>query len=48
MTNVAELGANARRVEMAKIKHMAIWTDDPEKLAKFYCDTFGARSSTRA
>jgi methylmalonyl-CoA/ethylmalonyl-CoA epimerase len=26
---------------MAKIKHMAIWTDDPAKLAKFYCDTFG-------
>lgn len=26
---------------MAKIKHIAIWTDDPPKLAKFYCDTFG-------
>ena len=26
---------------MAKIKHIAIWTDDPAKLAQFYCDTFG-------
>jgi catechol 2,3-dioxygenase-like lactoylglutathione lyase family enzyme len=26
---------------MAKIRHMAIYTDDPAKLAEFYVDVFG-------
>jgi catechol 2,3-dioxygenase-like lactoylglutathione lyase family enzyme len=26
---------------MAKIRHIAIFTDDPDKLAKFYVDVFG-------
>jgi catechol 2,3-dioxygenase-like lactoylglutathione lyase family enzyme len=26
---------------MAKIRHIAIYTDDPEELAKFYVDVFG-------
>ena len=26
---------------MAKIRHIAIYTDDPDKLADFYCDVFG-------
>jgi catechol 2,3-dioxygenase-like lactoylglutathione lyase family enzyme len=26
---------------MAKIRHIAFYTDDPEELAKFYVDTFG-------
>jgi lactoylglutathione lyase len=26
---------------MAKIKHIAIFTDDPDKLADFYCRVFG-------
>lgn len=26
---------------MAKIRHIAIFTDDPEQLANFYVDTFG-------
>jgi catechol 2,3-dioxygenase-like lactoylglutathione lyase family enzyme len=26
---------------MAKIRHMAIYTDDPVRLAEFYCDVFG-------
>lgn len=26
---------------MAKIRHLAIFTDDPEELANFYVDTFG-------
>jgi catechol 2,3-dioxygenase-like lactoylglutathione lyase family enzyme len=26
---------------MAKIRHIAIWTDDPERLATYYCDVFG-------
>src|SRR6185295_1398697 len=26
---------------MAKIRHIAIFTDDPDELSKFYVDTFG-------
>ena len=26
---------------MAKIRHIAIWTDNPDELSKFYVDTFG-------
>lgn len=26
---------------MAKIRHLAIWTDDPAELAAFYVETFG-------
>jgi catechol 2,3-dioxygenase-like lactoylglutathione lyase family enzyme len=26
---------------MAKIRHIAFFTSDPDKLAKFYCDCFG-------
>ena len=28
---------------MAKIKHIAIFSDDPERLAKFYVDVFGMK-----
>jgi len=26
---------------MAKIRHIAFYTSDPDKMAKFYCDCFG-------
>ena len=26
---------------MAKIRHIAIWTDNPDELSKFYVETFG-------
>lgn len=26
---------------MAKIRHLAIYTDDPDRLAQFYVDVFG-------
>jgi catechol 2,3-dioxygenase-like lactoylglutathione lyase family enzyme len=28
---------------MAKIRHIAVFTDDPEELANFYVDTFGMK-----
>ena len=28
---------------MAKIRHIAIFTDDPEELSKFYVETFGLK-----
>jgi catechol 2,3-dioxygenase-like lactoylglutathione lyase family enzyme len=28
---------------MAKIKHIALSTQDPEKTARFYCDVFGMK-----
>jgi catechol 2,3-dioxygenase-like lactoylglutathione lyase family enzyme len=28
---------------MAKIRHIAIWTDNPDELSKFYVDTFGLK-----
>ena len=30
---------------MAKIRHIAIFTDDPGELAKFYVDVFGMRNT---
>ena len=32
---------------MAKIRHIAIFTDDPEKLAEFYADCFGMTVTQR-
>ena len=32
---------------MAKIKHIALSTQDPEKTARFYCDVFGMKQIGR-
>ncbi len=32
---------------MAKIRHMAIFSDDPERLAQFYCNVFGMTVTQR-
>jgi catechol 2,3-dioxygenase-like lactoylglutathione lyase family enzyme len=32
---------------MAKIRHIAFYTDDPERMARFYIEVFGMRESYR-
>ena len=42
--------SNLQRVEdgMAKIKHIALSTQDPEQTARFYIDVFGMKQIGRA
>jgi len=33
---------------MARIRHLAIFSDDPEKLAEFYTDIYGMKVTGRS